>query len=130
MSYPQEKLSIMKQKVYFLLLYFAVVFPSCGANSYVPPGKGPFPAVILLHSQAGLTNEVLQFASDLSREGYVAWPLHYLSGGRGDGFRREVINKELSIIAAAYDELKAYPNVDPNRIAMVGFSRGTNWTAP
>jgi len=93
---------------------------------YKPPGKGPFPAVIVLHTCGGIQDYLLDFADDLSDEGYVTPVVDYLSAPCGSGFDADVVKEELRIIAEAYDQLKAQPAVDPDRIGMVGFSRGSN----
>ena len=91
------------------------------SHLYKPSGKGPVPAVIVLHTIAGMQPHVLDFASDLSRKGYVTIAVDYFSG-RGKlppnrlGFSQHVED--------AYDYLKTLPMVDPDRIGMVGFSLG------
>lgn len=82
------------------------------AYLYTPSGEGPFPAVIVLHTKAGIRSHVLDFASALSRKGYVTLTVDY--------YRNRSEN-----IVDAYDHLKNLTMVDPNRIGMVGFSLGS-----
>lgn len=91
------------------------------ARLYKPPGEGPFPAVIVLHTIAGMQPHVTQFASALSREGYVTMAVDYFSG------RWKLPYNKLGYpqhIQDAYDYLKTLPMIDPDRIGMVGFSLG------
>jgi len=83
------------------------------AYLYKPSGKGPFPAVIVLHHSRGLTDEIKDFSDDLSGEGYVTLAIDFDSGG---GF--------LNSTSAAYYYLQKLPEVDPRRIGSVGFSLG------
>jgi len=100
---------------------------ACGpAGLYKPSGKGPFPALLVLHSSAGIRPYTHSFAAAFSREGYVTIVFDYFSAIPGSGRDPDVIKAELRIIAEAYDQLKALPTVDPDRIGMVGFSLGSN----
>ena len=38
---------------------------------YTPSGEGPFPTVIVLHTSGGMLPHVKEFASALSRKGYI-----------------------------------------------------------
>lgn len=113
-------------KLLFLgLIVGGLLLQACGpAGLYKPSGMGPFPAVIVLHGKGGLQQHHLDFADNLSSEGYVTLAIDYLSGPPGPD--PEVIKEELQLIVDAYDQLKALPIVDSNRIGMVGFSRGSN----
>ena len=76
---------------------------------YKPPGKGPFPAVIVLHTAGGIQDYLLDFADDLSDEGYVTLVVDYLSAPDGRGRDPDVVKEELRIIVEAYDQLKHSP---------------------
>ena len=84
------------------------------AYLYKPSGKGPYPAVIVLHHSRGLTDDIKEFSNDLSGEGYVTLALDFETGG---GWLD-------SNVAAAYDYLQRLSKVDARRIAFVGFSKG------
>ncbi len=79
-----------------------------------PSGKGPYPAVIVLHHSRGLTDDIKDFSYELSGEGYVTLALDFETGG---GWLD-------SNVAAAYDYLQRLSKVDARRIAFVGFSKG------
>ena len=88
---------------------------------YKPSGDGRFPAVIFLHTIAGMQPHVLDFATALSRKGYVTLAVDYFSG------RGKLPPNRLGYsqhIQDAYDYLKTLPIVDPERIGMVGISLG------
>jgi len=98
------------------LIIGALSLQACGLHpySYKPSGKGPFPAVIVLHTRGGIRDHLYEFASDLSRQGYVTSIVDY--------------GIETLPIVENYDQLITLPEVDPNRIGMVGFSQGAGYT--
>ncbi len=49
----------------------------------VPAGKGPFPALILIHEWNGLNDRVRQVADAMAREGYIALAADLYSGRTG-----------------------------------------------
>ncbi len=51
---------------------------------YTPEGKGPFPALIVIHEWWGLNDWVKEQASKLADEGYVALGSRSLSRKSGD----------------------------------------------
>ncbi len=81
---------------------------------YKPSGKGPYPAVIVLHHKGGLTDQIKDFSSELSDEKFVTLAVDYTTGG---GWLSDKVG-------AAYDYLQKLPEVRPERIGMVGFSLG------
>lgn len=81
---------------------------------YKPPGKGPYPAVIILHHKGGLTEDIKIFASSLSEKNFVTIAIDYYSGGGWLSHK----------VGAAYDFLQKLPEIDPERIGILGFSRG------
>jgi dienelactone hydrolase len=82
-----------------------------GGSISEPSGQGPFPAVIVLHTIGGLRDHEKNYASKLAGQGYVAIAVNWSSGGGTN-------------ITDAYDYLVARPDVDPERIGLVGFSKG------
>ena len=72
------------------------------AYLYKPSGKGPYPAVIVLHHSRGLTDDIKEFSDDLSDEGYVTLAIDFTTGS---GF--------LNSTSAAYYYLQKLPEVDP-----------------
>ena len=82
-----------------------------GGNVYEPSGQGPFPAVIVLHSIGGFSEHDKKFAQRLSSQGYVTMTVDYFAG---DGNNAK----------HGYEYLKTLPNVNSERIGLVGFSMG------
>ena len=98
------------------------------ATLYRPEGSGPYPAVVLSHTCAGVQPHVLRWAEWLKGEGFVALVVDSFSprgesnicGGRGT---ISVDDVALDAVGAlAY--LRTLPFVDPGRIAMMGWSYG------
>jgi dienelactone hydrolase len=96
-----------------------------------PAGAGPFPAVILLHGCGGVGANIKEWAVWLQHEGYAAFVLDSFSGR---GLRRlcggsAALTGRMRapdvFAAAAY--LKTLPQIDPKRIAAIGYSHG-GWT--
>ena len=83
-----------------------------GGSISEPSGQGPFPAIIVLHTIGGLWDHEKIYARKLSNHGYVATAVNWQSG-----------NGEENIINA-YEYLIARPDVDPEKIGLVGFSKG------
>ena len=46
---------------------------------YLPPGEGPFPALVVIHEWWGLNDWVKQQASNLSDEGYAALAIDFIA---------------------------------------------------
>ena len=100
----------------------------------LPPGKGPYPAVIYLHGQGGDRVEMLYLASWLAGRGAVALtvespysPNRAIDLGRGvEGLRRERDRTVQGVVELrrAVDFLQSLPQVDDERIGFVGYSAG------
>jgi dienelactone hydrolase len=97
----------------------------------VPPGKGPFPAVVYLHGSGGDRTELLVPATWMAARGVVAltitMPEDAAAGGTATerlvAQRQGVVNSVVSV-RRAVDALAALPQVDPSRIGLVGWSSG------
>ncbi len=91
-----------------------------------PKGAGPFPAVILLHSCLGLPSNRRAIESALAASGYVAL---FVDDFSTRGLKETCAVDFPEALPDAYGAL-AYlsrlPNVDPRRIAAVGFSQGAD----
>ncbi len=81
---------------------------------YKPSGKGPYPAVIVLPVRGGMNEYSKDFSDELSRAGYVTLTVNFRTGSGWPDAK----------IGATYDYLQKLPEVDPQRIGMVGFSKG------
>ena len=82
-----------------------------GGKIFIPSKDGKYPAVLVLHSKAGLTKHETEYAQKLCLNGYVALTVNYFTGEGNNTMK-------------GYEYLTNHPNVDPTRIGAVGFSRG------
>lgn len=90
---------------------------------YFAPKKANAPAVLLLHQRAGRKENWNSFAQLLQENGYAVLTVDF----RGHGQSKGVVNwfgTDLDV-AAAFDELAGRPEVDPERMAIIGASIGT-----
>ena len=104
------------------LLARDVVFPSgprrLQAQLVAPDGSGPFPAVIFLHGGMGpmVGGDLETTVAALAKAGFVGFaPIR-----RND---RSLATNVQDVIAAM-NYVKTLKNVDPQRLAVIGFSRG------
>ncbi|MFI4999693.1 MAG: dienelactone hydrolase family protein [Reyranellales bacterium] len=119
-----------------------VRFPSVTAGSsaagpeisgwlYRPSGAGPFPAIVLAHSCAGVNDHTNVWGKLLASWGYVTVAPDSF-GPRG---QKQVCNNgglvsggaRVADVAGALDFLNAQPFVQKNRIGLIGHSHG-GWT--
>lgn len=107
-----------------------VRFPSAGHGEAIqgyltrPKGKGPFPAVVLLHTCLGLPQQRASIGERIAAFGYVALFVDDF-GTRGLKETCAVdFQPALSDAYGALAWLSRLPDVDPARIAAVGFSQG------
>lgn len=96
-----------------------------------PEGKGPFPAVVLLHTCAGMTDTVAQFwPRYLAQLGYVSLavdslsPRGFRSCRKTSYSRRDVVRMVGNDAYGALQYLAGLPEVDKQRIGVMGFSLG------
>lgn len=101
----------------------------------VPHGRGPFPAVLVPYyeprTSIGLTNQLRDFALQLTRRGFVT-----LSIGSPGGDARlpdpqrpqwQPLSFLAYVAANGCTALAQRPDVDPRRIGVVGHSYGGKW---
>lgn len=99
-----------------------------------PDGTGPWPAVLIGHDGVGLEEYQRQRADDLAEHGYLALAMDYHGGevffDRPDAMLARVlplladVERMRAIGRAALDVLLAQPDVDPDRIAALGYGAG------
>ena len=98
----------------------------------VPPGDGPFPAVLYLHGSGGDRTQLLGPAAWMAARGVVAMtitmpegsiPANATATGRLVAERKSAV---ATVVAArrAVDALQSLPQVDDGRIGLVGWSAG------
>jgi dienelactone hydrolase len=89
-----------------------------------PPGPGPFPAVVILHSSAGFHSDMLSWADRLQRWGYVALAVDSF-GPRGmESANNASQGEQVTDAFQALQFLKRQSYVRPDDIAILGFSLG------
>jgi len=89
-----------------------------------PPGRGPFPTVLVLPEEEEDSHAMLGVIWDLATRGYVAIAADYHR--RIDGkFRRNMFAwRSTGDITLLIDAASTYPEVDRSRIGALGFSEG------
>ncbi len=92
---------------------------------YLPPGPGPFPAVIVLSGSSG--GVTLRRPKVFAAEGYAVLSLpyfNYTSPIDGTQLPSATVELPLEYFGTAIDWLQAQPRVDPDRIGIYGTSLG------
>lgn len=98
---------------------------------YTPQGKGPFPALVVIHEWWGLNDWVKEEASKLADQGYVALAIDLYRGKVATtpdeahqimrGVPEDRANRDL-LAASAF--LRSQKNVDPARVGSIGWCMG------
>ena len=98
---------------------------------YEPDGKGPFPAIVVIHEWWGLNDWVKDEASKFADQGYVTLAIDLYRGKVATtpeeaheimrGVPEDRANRDL-LTATAY--LRSLKNVKPNKIGVVGWCMG------
>ena len=98
---------------------------------YTPAGKGPFPALIVIHEYWGLVDWVKDQASKLADQGYVTLAVDLYRGkiattpDMGHELMRGVPeDRAKRDLHAAFEFLASQPNVRKNRIGSIGWCMG------
>lgn len=104
-----------------------------------PSGPGPHPVVVVLHGTHGFAQEYVHWAQDLARGGFLAVAACWFSGGSGGGsdivtppipcpeippLKRNAYPEAVRYIHAVVKAARLLPGARPDRIGLVGHSRG------
>jgi carboxymethylenebutenolidase len=102
---------------------------------YTPQGKGPFPALVVIHEWWGLNDWVKEEASKLADQGYAALAIDLYRGKVATtpdeahqimrGVPEDRANRDL-LAATAY--LASLKNIDPKRIGSIGWCMGGGYS--
>ena len=102
---------------------------------YTPQGKGPFPALVVIHEYWGLNDWVKDQASKLADQGYVTLAIDLYRGKVGttpdeahELMRGVPEDRALRDLLAASSYLRAQNNVDPNRVGSIGWCMGGGYS--
>jgi carboxymethylenebutenolidase len=98
---------------------------------FTPQGKGPFPALIVIHEWWGLNDWVKEQASKLADQGYAALAIDLYRGKMAttpdvahELMRGVPEDRAARDLAAAFHYLAAQKNVDRRRIGDIGWCMG------
>jgi carboxymethylenebutenolidase len=96
-----------------------------------PKGEGPFPVVIMVHEFFGLNKSIISKAEGLAQEGYFVIAPDTFRGSTTGWIPRavyQVITTKTESVNADLDSvyvwLESQPDVDPERIGVLGFCYG------
>ena len=102
---------------------------------YTPQGKGPFPALVVIHEFWGLNDWVKEQASKLADQGYVTLAIDLYRGKVATtpdeaheimrGVPEDRANRDL-LAASSY--LRSQKNVDPKRVGSIGWCMGGGYS--
>ena len=114
-----------------------VTFPTANPDSPLvltgwrtrPAGAPPFPAVVLMHGCHGVAASTVDWARWLTARGYVAlvvdsWTARGMTEGCTPFARDSPPNERFGDAAGALHFLHGQPDVDRNRIGVMGWSNG------
>ena len=139
------------KKIYPLILVTLFAFTAFAADSksvsyksgdetvqallYTPAGRGPFPAIIVIHEYWGLNDWVKDQASKLADQGYVALAIDLYRGKVATtpdvahelmrGVPEDRAKRDLH---AAFEFLQSQPNVRKDRIGAIGWCMGGGYS--
>ena len=144
--YPDRERPAMKKAILFalaLLLTATSLFAesktvtyksgdeTVSGEVYTPAGKGPFPALIVIHEWWGLNGWVNEQAQKLSEQGYVTLAVDLYRGKVATtpeeaheimrGVPEDRAKRDLH---AAFEFLASQPNVKKDRIGAIGWCMG------
>jgi len=102
---------------------------------YTPGGKGPFPAIVVIHEWWGLNDWVKEQASKLADQGYVALAIDLYRGKVAttpeqahELMRGVPEDRALRDLHAAVEFLGSQSNVKKDRIASIGWCMGGGYS--
>ena len=102
---------------------------------YTPAGKGPFPAIIVIHEWWGLNDWIKEEASKLSDQGYVTLAIDLYRGkvAATSDEAHEIMrgvpeDRAKRDLHAAFEFLLSQPNVKKERIGAIGWCMGGGYS--
>jgi len=108
---------------------------SVQAVLYTPPGKGPFPAIVVIHEWWGLNDWVKEQASKLADQGYEALAIDLYRGkvATTPDMAHEIMrgvpeDRAKRDLHAAVEFLKSQPSVRKDRIGAIGWCMGGGYS--
>ncbi len=102
---------------------------------FTPKGKGPFPALVVIHEWWGLNDWVKEQASKLADQGYVALAIDLYRGKVAttpeeahELMRGVPDDRAARDLHAAVEFLKAQPDVKPDHVGSIGWCMGGGYS--
>jgi len=102
---------------------------------YTPAGKGPFPALVVIHEWWGLNDWVKDQASKLADQGYIALAVDLYRGkvATTPEMAHEIMrgvpeDRAKRDLHAAFEFLSAQPSVKKTRIGSIGWCMGGGYS--
>lgn len=102
---------------------------------YTPAGKGPFPAIIVIHEWWGLNDWVKEQAAKLADQGYEALAIDLYRGkvATTPDMAHEIMrgvpeDRAKRDLHAAFEYLASQPNVKKDRIGAIGWCMGGGYS--
>jgi carboxymethylenebutenolidase len=102
---------------------------------YAPEGKGPFPALVVIHEWWGLNDWVKEQASKLADQGYVTLAVDLYRGKVAttpdeahEIMRGVAPDRAARDLHAAVEFLRSQPNVRKDRIGSIGWCMGGGYS--
>jgi carboxymethylenebutenolidase len=138
-----KSISLLPMAVLLTVSAFAatpkdVTFKSDGetvkAIAYTPEGKGPFPAVIVIHEWWGLNDWVKEQANKLADQGYLTLAVDFYSGkvattrDQAHELSRAPSDRVMRDSRAAFAYLQSRPDVKKGRIGAIGWCWGGGYS--
>ena len=102
------------------------------AELIMPEGKGPFPGILVLHTNNGIKKYDIAYAQELAKKGYACLIPHYFEpysitydthNWATAAYSENILND----FEAEVQYLKKQPFIKKGRIGAVGFSMGGYW---
>jgi carboxymethylenebutenolidase len=104
------------------------------AIAYTPEGKGPFPAIIVIHEWWGLNDWVKEQANKLADQGYLALAVDFYRGkvattrDEAHELSRAPSDRVMRDSQAAFAYLQSRPDVKKDRIGAIGWCWGGGYS--
>jgi len=102
---------------------------------YTPAGKGPFPAIIVIHEYWGLNDWIKEQAAKLADQGYVTLAIDLYRGkvATTPDMAHEIMrgvpeDRAKRDLHAAFEFLQSQPNVRKDRIGSIGWCMGGGYS--
>lgn len=101
---------------------------SVGGELRLPQGKGPFPAMVLMHGSSGVGSNIDVWVRQFNALGIATFVIDSVTGRGYDqlGDQQAAVGRLnfITDIYGALDILAHDPQIDPKKIGLIGFSRG------